>query len=360
MRGTVITVTGRLAPIGGIARSTLELSRCLRDLGWSVQCIYPESGDLGSEWEAFAGLTRISPLRLSARHPLQSIANLGQMRRVPHQRPTVVHTHSVPHFEFGWALARLHHAGHVIHLRSESAVVGNRLSRAVRAADECIAVSPSTRDHWARITGREDIEVVPNGIDTRKFAPSTSRTSSADDPLRIIFLGRTEAEKGLDVAVAAFKRAEPQLPTESTLTVVGASRNEKALSWAREVISSGGSSVHWLGAVSDVAAHLSDADVVVMPSRSEPFGRVAIEAMASAVPVIGSSVGGLTAVLKGVVGNMLVPAGDVEALAKALVTSAHDRPLSHETRNGLRERAESYSLSSTAVRVDEVLQRACR
>ncbi len=78
----------------------------------------------------------------------------------------------------------------------------------------------------------------------------------------------------------------------------------------------------WLGHAG-VAAQLNAADVVVMPSRWEGFGLVAIEAMRAGKPVVASAVGGLIEIVVDGVTGRLVPAGDAGALGAAL--SAFDR-----------------------------------
>jgi N-acetyl-alpha-D-glucosaminyl L-malate synthase BshA len=73
--------------------------------------------------------------------------------------------------------------------------------------------------------------------------------------------------------------------------------------------------VRYVGVVDDVAPLLKAADVLLLPSETESFGLVALEAMASGVPVVASSVGGLPEVVEHGVTGYLAPVGDVEAMA---------------------------------------------
>ena len=85
--------------------------------------------------------------------------------------------------------------------------------------------------------------------------------------------------------------------------------------------------VRFLGRVDDVAELLAAADVVVMPSRQEGLGVAALEAMAAAVPVIASRVGGLPEAVRDGETGLLVAADDPTALAAAIARLAADRAL---------------------------------
>ena len=74
-------------------------------------------------------------------------------------------------------------------------------------------------------------------------------------------------------------------------------------------------SVFFLGKIEAVAPLLADADVFLLPTSSESFGLSALEAMASAVPVVGSDSGGLPEVVTNGVTGLLYPVGDVESMA---------------------------------------------
>ena len=74
-------------------------------------------------------------------------------------------------------------------------------------------------------------------------------------------------------------------------------------------------SVRYVGVVEDVVPILKAADVLLLPSETESFGLVALEAMASGVPVVASDVGGLPEVVEHGVTGFLAPVGDVDAMA---------------------------------------------
>ncbi|MBS3764088.1 MAG: glycosyltransferase family 4 protein [Planctomycetes bacterium] len=78
------------------------------------------------------------------------------------------------------------------------------------------------------------------------------------------------------------------------------------------------SQMHFLGYRNDVATLMADADVLVVPSEKEPFGRVALEAMATETPVVATRAGGLTEIVEDEETGWLVPVGDIERTANAI------------------------------------------
>ena len=142
---------------------------------------------------------------------------------------------------------------------------------------------------------------------------------------------------------------------ELTLDVAGRGPLEPALkAYARELGLD--DAVRFLGFVSPVAAAIEDAAIVVVPSLGEGFGMVALEAMERARPVIASAVGGLPEIVADGETGLVVPPGDAEALAEAIVALAGDLAraaamgapaASARSRSSRRSAAPSASRSST-------------
>ena len=104
-----------------------------------------------------------------------------------------------------------------------------------------------------------------------------------------------------------------------------------------------------LGWRDDVPAILAASDVVVIPSLAEPFGRVALEAMALGKPVVGTAAGGLPEVVEHDVTGLLVPPMNVAALAGALARLAQDRALRRRLGQGGHRRVrERFGLQAAA------------
>jgi glycosyltransferase involved in cell wall biosynthesis len=162
---------------------------------------------------------------------------------------------------------------------------------------------------------------IPLGVDVCHFAPADRAAPSGG--LRIGYVGRLETHKGVDVLFEAIV-AHPTW----TLDVIGGGPTESALRRQATDLGIAGR-VHFIGWADqdDLAGRYRSFDVVAVPSVdtpgwSEQFGRVAVEAMASGVPVVASRSGALPEVI-GAAG-LLVGAGDPAALGVALAALADD------------------------------------
>jgi glycosyltransferase involved in cell wall biosynthesis len=171
------------------------------------------------------------------------------------------------------------------------------------------------------------IHLVPSGVEAARFAGATTRRPTArarlglgDDAWVVAIVGALEERKGHDVLLDALAT----LPDPRLLLLIAGDGSRRDALAARVAALDLGTRVRLLGRVDDVAEVLAAADVVAMPSRQEGLGVAALEAMAAGLPVIASRVGGLPeAVVDGATG-LLVPAGDVGALAAALARLAAD------------------------------------
>ncbi|WP_019808379.1 glycosyltransferase [Saccharomonospora halophila] len=168
---------------------------------------------------------------------------------------------------------------------------------------------------------RSRVSVVPCGVDLERFSPSGPRDPRGHR-YRIVSVGRLVPRKGFDVAIAALR----SLPEVELVVAGGPERGRldadpEARRLRRLAEESGvADRVHLAGQVarSDVPALLRSADVVVCTPWYEPFGIVPLEAMSCGVPVVVSSVGGLTdTVVDGVTG-VQVPPRRPDALAAAV------------------------------------------
>ncbi|MBA2301618.1 MAG: GT4 family glycosyltransferase PelF [Acidobacteria bacterium] len=190
-----------------------------------------------------------------------------------------------------------------------------RMQRAsYTAAHRVVANSHAAADRL-RAEGVEDdkILVIPNGIDPGMFA--AHRYSS--EPRRVTMIACLREEKRIDVLVRAVPRVLARYPdAQFTLAGDGTCRNELV-----DLVQQLGVAdrVRFLGHREDVPDVLAEADVFVLPSRSEAFPNSVMEAMAAGVPVVASDVGGIPELVRDGATGRLVPPGNVDALANALL-----------------------------------------
>ena len=220
------------------------------------------------------------------------------------------------------------------------------------------------------------VAVIPCGVDPEVFHPV--RQADAREKLArhqcerlILFVGRIEQIKGIDVLLRAmallfFRR--PDLRSEVCLLVVGgaldpgdeAPETEKILELRRLVHEHRmEANVSFVGSrdQEDLALYYAAADVCAVPSLTESFGLVALEAMACGTPVVGTRVGGLQTVITDGESGLLVPAGDYEALAEAIARVLTDARLRMHLAHGARDRAEHFTWRRVGDRMVELYER---
>ncbi|MFE7407830.1 glycosyltransferase family 4 protein [Isoptericola sp. NPDC057559] len=233
--------------------------------------------------------------------------------------------------------------------------------RVLDGAGALVCVSDFVADRTAdrlpaRLRGR--VRVVRNAVDTTLFRPADG-VPPTEGPLRVVFVGRTVADKGPDVLVDALVRLRR---TDVVATLVGTphfapgaplTRYERELRAAAAPL---GDSVRWLPFQprAEVAALMRAADVVVVPSRwAEPFALTVLEGMASGAAVVAARVGGIPEAAGGA--GLIVPPDSPGALAEALEGLADDRALLAEVRaRGLRH-ARANDWSTARRRLDRAL-----
>jgi glycosyltransferase involved in cell wall biosynthesis len=138
-----------------------------------------------------------------------------------------------------------------------------------------------------------------------------------------LFVGVLERYKAVDVLAAAWRLAAPRVP-DAVLHVVGRGTLNEV---PERLVSELPTQTRWTKALTtpEVARALDDATVLVLPSRSEGLGRVVVEAFCRGRGVVGSRVGGIPDLVEDGVSGSLVPPGDAQALADALVRALSDR-----------------------------------
>ena len=237
----------------------------------------------------------------------------------------------------------------------------------LETANVIIATSPQEKEHMrSLVSTKGNIEVIPCGTDISSFG-SVSRSAgraklglNPEDKL-VLYVGRFDRRKGIETLVRAVGKEEvKQQPLK--LMIAGGSTPGRKDGKERERIEG---IVKELGLQEiaifpgrvehkDLVYYYAAADVCVVPSHYEPFGLVAIEAMASNTPVIASRVGGLKYTVVNEVTGLLAPPQDDEAFASAIAQILSNPSWQQQLGANARERVESkFSWDGVAAQLDE-------
>jgi len=286
-------------------------------------------------------------------------------RRLGRLRPDLVHTNTLKTHLLAGAAARLARRRLIWHLRDildEGNARGLLLRAARRFRPKVIAISEAVR---RSLEGAEvDVVVIYNGTDLTAFRPSPKREALRaalglqPDQVAITIVGRLTPWKGHRELLRAFAQVAREEP-RARLLVVGEvafwedTYEAELRSLAEEL--GVASLVQWLGFRSDVPDILAATDIFALPSIDEPFGRAVVEAMAVELPAIGTRSGGVPEIVVEGETGLLVPPGDHQALAGALVRLARDADLRRSMGRAGRMRAtDLFDVNRTAQRVQEV------
>ncbi len=328
--------------LGGIENYIKILAEAHTAMGHQVTALVCAPGPR-TERQSLNGVEVIKAARLAtvASMPLSLAQPLHALRL----RADVVHVHSpYPLGETTAWLLKPHtpliitHHSDVVRQRGWLRLYGPLLRRVLRRANRILATSPPYIESspWLRPL-RDKCTVVPLGVDHRRFHPPAR---PFDGPPTLLFVGRLRYYKGLDTLL----RALPALP-DVQLNVVGTGPMETA--WQALTHDLGlEARVHFLGEVSDadLPARYRQAHLFVLPAnaRSEAFGMVLLEAMASGLPCVSTELGtGTSWVVQDGVTGRVVPPRSPEAMAAAIGELLGDPARLREMGRAARARVEA-------------------
>jgi glycosyltransferase involved in cell wall biosynthesis len=232
--------------------------------------------------------------------------------------------------------------------RNQSRLIAQKNARMIAHGDEL-----------ARHYGLEHGRAAVSATILEQEILSVPRRRPMNAPLRILFVGFLRHEKGVDTLLTAFRRVLTEIPNAELEIVGGRDTVDQGIAGqlARELDE--------LGHTATVLHHghlsfgpqlfqiLADADVLVVPSRSEGTPRVLVEARAFGCTVIGSAVGGIPTSIDDGVDGLLVPPNDPEALCAALLRIARDGLLRERLVAGGIERARRCTVEAFAKQIYE-------
>jgi glycogen synthase len=278
--------------------------------GWARVCRFPFLQSLAQRDSAVFFRTQavIAQLKRTFQPDVVHVSSVGPslfyhlVTRKAWCAPTLLTLH-------GWAGAR----------RSSP---GTLLRRVIAEADWVVGVSHAVLRQTSELAPveRARSSVIHHGV----YFPPTSREPLSVDPPVLVCLGRLVREKGFDVAIEAMSQLRRLIPAVR-LVVAGGGPEASALQTRVQELGLG-DSIDFAGAVApaEVPALLTRASIVVIPSRAEAFGLVALEAAAMGRPVVASHVGGLPEVIESGKTGVLVEPDQPGVLAQAVIQLLSD------------------------------------
>ncbi|MDP9270415.1 MAG: glycosyltransferase family 4 protein [Chloroflexota bacterium] len=227
--------------------------------------------------------------------------------------------------------------------------------------DRLVVPSTSIADKVRREGRRAPFTVIPNGVDLSRFelpAPPCSLRDEYGIACEEVLLGvvaRLEPEKGHRYLIEAMPAVVAAVPN-TWLAIVGeGSQCAELRAQADALPAPARHRIIFTGRRDDISALTADLDIAVLPSLREAQGISILEAMARRKPVVASAVGGVPEVLTDGVDGLLVPPGDVPALADALARLARSPSLRERIGEaGHATVVDRFSIDAMVRRIEEV------
>lgn len=342
-------------PVGGAENVTTSFLTHLAETGRTVPvCTVTDRRDgPPAEKLARAGVPRFD---LGARRLADPMALGRLVRLLDRERIDLIHAHGQDASIVAAAACALRPTDLVVTRHVLEEPTGNARQRgrsrltlaSLRRADAVVAVSRAVarRLRSSAVPG-ERMHVIPNGVETDRYAPrrlqdsreEVRRSLGFEDEARVLLLPAVMREgKGHDLLLRLLPAVRRRVPSVRVLFAGGGER-EKALRHEAKAYDVD-DVVRFLGFRTDVPELMAASDVVVLPSFAEALPTVLMEAAAASRPVVATRVGGTPEVVENGRTGLLVPPDDPPALGDGVVRLLENAALGRRFGSAARSRAE--------------------
>ncbi len=215
--------------------------------------------------------------------------------------------------------------------------------------DKVLALTSCMRNELIQICSRDDITIIPNGIDVTSFGSSKCKLKSNVDERskKILWIGRFSREKGVRYLIEATCILKKQYSEDLKLILVGHGADENILKNLVNQLNLK-QNVVFTGKVQncDVAFYMKDSDVFVLPSLTEGFPNVLLEALAAGLPVVATNVCGVPEIIIDRENGLLVQPKDSQEIADRIREILEDKELRNKISRNNKKRATTYDLNT--------------
>ena len=370
------------SPISG-----LMVVQALRELGAQVHAIFAQDGSMRADYEDAGCTTEIlphgqwlagGPKHRRLRRWLRDWQAARKMvRRIDQLRPQLVYVNTLTGFA-GALAAKWRKIPCIWHIRELFDDVGGEMHDpwpggrwAVRRllerlATRIVVISEAVRENVLGNSCREKTVLIPNAVDDQFFDVTISQAEARrllglplDRPI-IGVPGTLRPVKGQDFFLRAMPGVVAHMPQVlAVLTGDGDANYRRSLEHFIEEAKLQ-NHVRFLGTVTNMPAFYRACDVICIPSRSESFGRAAVEAMAVGTPVVATRVGGLAEIIRHRTTGFLVSYGCQEEMGAALIQVLNNHETSKATAINARTCALRRFSSETHRRLIKAILRKLR
>lgn len=307
-----VLLVSHFSNLSGAPISLALLAKYLVGYGYNVWLSIPTHGQL----ETFLQQNQIPYLVTGT---LTSWYHLRKLIKTHHIE--IVHTNTIISAP-GAFLARFMHKKLIWHIREDISCNPLMARLVEKISDRIIILSTSMVPYFNPVKVENKLRIIHNGVDLAFFTPSSPQQLQhlrielgiTPEDRVVAVVGTIEPRKGQLTFIDACKRLQ-KYPNVKFLIIGNPLPGQASYKRKLEKRAESLTPLHFIPARPDIPVLLQLVDVVCVPSLSEPFGRVVVEAMAAGKPVIGSNIGGIPEIIQDQRTGFLVSPSDPSALA---------------------------------------------
>jgi len=290
------------------------------------------------------------------------IYSLSVYRQVQKLKPDVIHEQGIS--GLGFFIKKLLNIPYIVFPRGTELYLSPKLyrkfiiKRILNNAGACLALTRDMAREMKEICPRE-ITIIPNGVDLSRFdscsrEDARQRLGIDNEEKAILCVANLRAEKGHEYLVEAMREVVERY-SEARLFIVG---KGPQMSKIQSLVSNHGlqQNVILTGFISpdEIPGYMVAADIFVLPSLSEGFPNVLLEAMAAGLPIVATSVGGIPEIVTDGENGFLVEPGNSQQLAGKILFLFENEDLRERLSDNNIKKAKGYNWSSIVTSLEEI------
>jgi glycosyltransferase involved in cell wall biosynthesis len=353
--------------VGGVAAHVVELGRALVQLGHNVDVFTLPLGDQRERFSELHGMQVFRPA-IPKGKPFYSWLMSSWLKKQLRKNPVdVMHVHGLRPLEATRGITCpvifTNHTSGFLKRIEKGNFERQRLNQRLKHVSHVLAPSEELVEATRRVGYAGPVDFVSNGVDTQRFSPgdSTSRLGWGIEPHEtVVLLARRLVEKN---GVTVFAEAVTKMQNKNARIIFAGDGDER--SNVESILRAGNSSNRclFLGNVANTSMPdiYRAADLSVLPSFMEATSITGLESMATGIPLVGTRVGGIPAIIDDERTGLLVEPRDPAALAESMDRLIANPELSREFGAAARERAiAEFSWQGIASRTVQTYQQTNR
>lgn len=357
---------------GGSGVVATELGMALAEKGHVVHFVtYDRPVRLRDHPNVFYHEVRVSDYPLFEYQPYELVLTSKLVDVAKYEGLDLMHVHyAIPHASAAWMAQRILAAqgrfvpfittlhGTDITLVGRDPSFEPVITFSMERSNAVTAVSESLkRDTYTHFPLQRDIRVIPNFVclDTYRHTPDPAlrKRFAPNGEALLVHVSNFRAVKRVGDVVHMFKLLRKRMPARLLLIGDGPERQLIENTCRQEGTCD---AVHFLGKMTRPEEVVASCDLFVLPSETESFGLVALEAMACGVPVVSSDTGGLPEVNVHGESGLLNPVGDIEAMAANAFEILKDEQSRARYRKGAMDQAKRFDLHKVLPRYEALYE----